>query len=338
MNKFIKILMLFMGTILFFTLNPMSAEAEWKSDANGWWYNEGTSWCTGWKQVDKKWYYFNESGYMMTGWVESNSKWYYLNEDGSMAHDCEVQGYKLGTDGAWIQVNVKNKESNTSDKSKMVKSSFKSTDDVKMDYWLYSPKNANSNEKLPLIIYLHGYWGEDTNVDMVVENEGLPKFLYNNTIEVPAYVLCPCCEEGGWPIYMTSLKELVDDLVAKGLVDPDRVSITGHSMGGFGTWIAGAFYPDLFSCIVPISGYMEADYIEQTKLNEIPVWAVVGDKDTTVDPQFSIDSVNKLKELGGNAKVTKLKGAEHNDTAVLVYKDKDLDILNWMISQNKSKK
>lgn len=337
MNKFVKILTLFMCSMTLFALNPMSAEAEWKSDSKGWWYKDGTSWYTGWKQVDGKWYYFDKLGYMMTGWLENNNKWYYLNEDGSMAHDCTIENYKLGNDGAWIEESSKGEATVDNSKSKMTKDSFKGSDDTEVDYWLYTPESADNNKKLPLIIYLHGYWGQDTNVDMVVQNDGLPKYLYDKTIEVPSYVLCPCSEMGGWGPYMPSLKELIEDLIFKGMVDPDRVSITGHSMGGFGVWIAGVNYPDLFSCIVPVSGFMQVDYIDQTKLNEIPVWAIVGDKDTTVDPQYSIDSVNKLKELGGNAKLTELEGAEHNDTAKLVYLDKELDVLNWMISQSKNK-
>ena len=83
MNCFVKIFTLFMSSMILFALDPVSTEAKWKSDSKGWWYNEGASWCTGWKQVDGKWYYFDNSGYMMTGWVENNNKWYYLNEDGS---------------------------------------------------------------------------------------------------------------------------------------------------------------------------------------------------------------------------------------------------------------
>ncbi len=66
-----------------FAINPIAANAEWKSDSNGWWYNEEGSWVTGWKNLDGKWYYFNSNGYM--------------------AHDAEIDGYKLGSDGAWIQ-------------------------------------------------------------------------------------------------------------------------------------------------------------------------------------------------------------------------------------------
>lgn len=38
--------------------------------------------------------------------------------------------------------------------------------------------------------------------------------------------------------------------------DPERVYLTGHSMGGHGTWILGATYPDKFAAIGPSAGWI----------------------------------------------------------------------------------
>lgn len=65
-------------------LNPMDASAEWKQDSNGWWNTEGSSlWSVGWKEIGGKWYYFGQDGYMV--------------------HDTTINGYVIGSDGAWIQ-------------------------------------------------------------------------------------------------------------------------------------------------------------------------------------------------------------------------------------------
>lgn len=39
-------------------------------------------------------------------------------------------------------------------------------------------------------------------------------------------------------------------------IDPNRIYLTGHSMGGHGTWIVGAQYPDQFAAIGPSSGWI----------------------------------------------------------------------------------
>jgi Uncharacterized protein involved in cytokinesis, contains TGc (transglutaminase/protease-like) domain len=87
--------------------NPICTNAEWRKDNKGWWYTEGNSWATGWKKIDSKWYYFRQDGYMETGWLQDDDgKWYYLNDDGSMANDTVINGYKLGSDGSWINSNT----------------------------------------------------------------------------------------------------------------------------------------------------------------------------------------------------------------------------------------
>ncbi|WP_026887893.1 leucine-rich repeat domain-containing protein [Clostridium beijerinckii] len=73
---------LFVSSLL--ALNPIGASAEWKSDPRGWWYTEGSSWATGWKLINSKWYYFDSKGYM--------------------AKDTTIDGYYLNGSGAWTEL------------------------------------------------------------------------------------------------------------------------------------------------------------------------------------------------------------------------------------------
>jgi len=68
----------------------------------------------GWQQVDGNWYFLNTVhdgafGKMLSGWQFINNKWYYLNEihDGTFgamyANRTTPDGYKVGSDGVWIQ-------------------------------------------------------------------------------------------------------------------------------------------------------------------------------------------------------------------------------------------
>lgn len=88
-------------------LNPIVCHADWRKDSTGWWYSNQTSWAIGWEMINNKWYYFDSNGYMQTGWIKTNGKWYYMYEDGSMAKDTKIDGYTIGTDGAWIENNNK---------------------------------------------------------------------------------------------------------------------------------------------------------------------------------------------------------------------------------------
>ena len=89
----------------------------WLFYNNAWYYfeeNEGSEqgkMSLGWKELHGFWYYFSEevgaeNGKMRTGWQELKGKWYYLNpqagaDNGKMLFNTKVEGYPLGSDGAW---------------------------------------------------------------------------------------------------------------------------------------------------------------------------------------------------------------------------------------------
>ena len=92
-------------------------QTGWLFYNNAWYYfeegegSEQGKMCIGWKEIRGFWYYFSEevgaeNGKMCTGWQEVRKKWYYLNpasgqDNGKMLANTKVDGYSLGTDGAW---------------------------------------------------------------------------------------------------------------------------------------------------------------------------------------------------------------------------------------------
>ena len=80
-------------------------KSQWELvDGNWYWFDSSGYMVTGWKHINYKWYYLNADGSMKTGWLkDTNGKWYYLNTDGSMALNSNIDGYKLGFDGALVQ-------------------------------------------------------------------------------------------------------------------------------------------------------------------------------------------------------------------------------------------
>ena len=51
--------------------------------------------------------------------------------------------------------------------------------------------------------------------------------------------------------------------------DPQRTYLTGHSMGGHGTWYLGATYPDRFAAIAPCAGYPDLLGYRQSFVNRM---------------------------------------------------------------------
>lgn len=82
-------------------------QTGWAQDTNGKWYflkNSGEM-QIGWIQdTNGKWYLLKNSGEMAIGWTQdADGKWYFLNSSGEMLYNTTVDGYTLGSDGAWIQ-------------------------------------------------------------------------------------------------------------------------------------------------------------------------------------------------------------------------------------------
>ena len=82
----------------------LGSDGAWKQNNNGSQGGNNSNVQAGWQKINGLWFYFDNNGQKRTGWIkDTDEKYYYLNSDGSMAHDTTVDGYELGSDGAWKQ-------------------------------------------------------------------------------------------------------------------------------------------------------------------------------------------------------------------------------------------
>ena len=201
-------------------------------------------------------------------------------------------------------------------------------------YWLYTP--SDPTDDMPLIVYLHGGSGKGDDLNLITAVDGFPKYLQDGTLgDIPAYVIIPQLPSSkkGWTDVGADLMSLIRYIRNTYNVSSSRVSLTGHSMGGTGTWGVAAAYPASFSKIAPCSGSINNTTINVNKLKGIPVRAFVGSADTIVSPDSSINFVAALKQAGGDAEVTVFDGAGHFDVPALVYLDESIAIIDWLLSE-----
>ena len=79
----------------------------------------------------------------------------------------------------------------------------------------------------------------------------------NQGQEFPFILVSPQCPSGQWwtwPQLSAALSHLLDEVESTYAVDPERIYVTGLSMGGFGTWSLAIASPHRFAAIVPICG------------------------------------------------------------------------------------
>lgn len=201
-----------------------------------------------------------------------------------------------------------------------------------LSYLLYLPDDYEQlGDNFPLLLFLHGKGerGDDLNL---VKRWSIPRKLESG-FNLPFIVIAPQCPlQTKWEYHFTSLKYLVDTIVAEYKVDTTRIYCTGLSMGGAGTWSLATAYPDLFAAILPICGRErnELNYPERLQhITHLPVWHFHGDADAVVPLSSARYLIDHLRDYGGNPKLTVYEGVDHNSWT-RTYNNPE--IYDWLLS------
>jgi predicted peptidase len=206
---------------------------------------------------------------------------------------------------------------------------------VELRYLLHLPAGyeASAEPRWPLVLFLHGAGERGDDLKDVLKH-GIPKKAERE--DFPFVALSPQCPASSWWTQMVStLKAFLDEAIATYAVDTDRVYLTGISMGGFGSWLLGADYPETFAAVAPICGGGRAEdgFPDKVlRLKDVPVWAFHGAVDDVVPCRQSQVLVDKLREGGANPRFTIYPDAAH-DSWTRTYDDPEL--YRWMLAQHR---
>jgi predicted peptidase len=207
------------------------------------------------------------------------------------------------------------------------------TDKVKVNYLLFLPEGYGKDDKQwPVLVFLHGAGESGSNLSKV-KVHGPPK-LVEKKKDFPFIVVSPQAPDvkTGWKTDV--LNALLDEVLANYKCDPDRVYLTGLSMGGGGTWMWATANPQRFAAIVPICGYRN-DPKQAAKLKDMPIWAFHGDKDNAVPLSKSEVMVKAINDAGGNAKLKVYPGVGH-DSWTETYNNPEL--WTWLLEHKRPAK
>jgi predicted esterase len=188
------------------------------------------------------------------------------------------------------------------------------------------------DQQWPLILFLHGKGERGDNLDQIKEAALPSRLEYDNGFrrQFPAIVVAPQCPAGEW--WSTNeLAALLDEVQAKYRVDPNRVYVTGLSMGGYGTWALATAFPDRFAAIAPVCG--GGDPADLERLAHLPIWAFHGRKDDIVPYAESERMITALEALGADVKLTTYPNARH-DAWTETYANPEL--YTWLFSHARS--
>lgn len=169
------------------------------------------------------------------------------------------------------------------------------TSGTTLRYGLYTPEPRRGRQELvPLVVALHGAGerGTDGTVQLLGNQLAVAFADPERQATDRSIVLAPQAPPPStqpvpagssvWevPEVQSALMELVERTIATQPVDPDRVYLTGLSMGSMGTFDILPRYPELFAAALPVTGY--ADRSAAPVLADIPIWATHSVDDQTV--------------------------------------------------------
>lgn len=168
---------------------------------------------------------------------------------------------------------------------------------------LYVPPDASPTDPVPLIVYLHGSGASGTNNSLQIEQT--PDMLASEAKRRGAMLYVPQTS-AGWTAtsitdsVMTMITRAVNDLGA----DPDRLYVTGYSMGGGGTWNMLSRNPGRFAAGLVVSPALQGAGFNAANLLDTAIIAVHARDDATTPVTNSRGVVNQILAAAGEATPT----------------------------------
>ena len=212
---------------------------------------------------------------------------------------------------------------------------------------------ADTDEDLPYCVFASSKISGDSPAPLIVSLHGLgapPQIMCNETAvdlaEEGGYILAAPMgySVGGWygsPLLRRpgggggrgfgggdqpeNLAELSEKDVMNVLemvrdefnVDEDRIYLTGHSMGGAGTFFLGSKHADIWAAIAPVAPAAfsmtdnRAEILGRLDDAGVPVMVVHGDEDEAVPVDLARTWVATMEEIGMEHEYVELPGVTH---------------------------
>jgi phospholipase/carboxylesterase len=195
------------------------------------------------------------------------------------------------------------------------------------DYSLYVPENYAADRQWPLIICLHGGYGEG--------------YEYIWTWLRPArargyLLLSPKSLDVTWTmtpnsIDTRSILTMFDEVATEYSLDRSRLFLTGLSDGGIMTYLLGIERHEMFTGIAPVAGALHpmVDPMLRTRTGrEVPIFVIHGVHDFIFPVTFTRQTNELLKSLGYNLKYEELPDWGH----ALTYSINERLVMPWFES------
>jgi predicted peptidase len=143
----------------------------------------------------------------------------------------------------------------------------------------------------------------------------------------------PGALSGGWFRIEPDLIAILDAVESRYRIDPDRVYVTGLSLGAFGSFDLAARHPQRFAAIATVVGTGRLEDAPGLAAAGIPIWMFGSGVDPVVKPHWLYQMARALEEAGH----PELRFTVHEDMTHdawrRVYEGSDL--YDWLLAQRR---
>ncbi|GAB5534970.1 MAG: hypothetical protein Rubg2KO_12190 [Rubricoccaceae bacterium] len=193
---------------------------------------------------------------------------------------------------------------------------------------LISLPESEPDPQWPLLLFLHGAGERGEDLELAATHGPLKERRAGR--DLPFVIAVPQVPEGErWTVGRVAAA--LDAVLEDPRIDPDRVTITGLSMGGFGTWEAIERMPERFAAAVPICG--GGNPLGLAAARDVPVWTFHGAQDDVVPLAATMWMVESLRDVGGDVRLTVYPDANH-DSWTETYANSE--VYEWLLSHRLS--
>jgi predicted peptidase len=204
--------------------------------------------------------------------------------------------------------------------------SFRQASGNLVNFLLYLPSDRAPEAKWPIIVYLHGYGGIGSKLE-IMSDDPLIEIL-ETMEEFPFIVVSPQLPDGLWTSFLDPVDQLLTHLAEIFPVDVERIYLTGFSRGSYGAWQYALRYQGRFAAVAPVAGgpSLSLDRTPENicDLKDLPIWVFHSDADSVVPVDIDVAAVSALELCGGDVKFTRSSDLDHLDTALDAYNNADL--------------
>jgi predicted esterase len=201
------------------------------------------------------------------------------------------------------------------DETGEIEQAYRAGDGKLIPYRVYIPESYDGATARPLVVMLHGALGDERTYLSKLYDPAVIK----GEADSRGFILASVNGRSLFPTYTGSSRDDVMEVMRAVTrdykIDPTRIYLTGHSMGGGGAWAVAASSPEIFAAVAPVSGALlqQGDAMKATleKLKNIPVFIVHGSRDGIAPIARSRDAVAAAKKAGLTVEYMEVPDADH---------------------------